>query len=76
MKARRTDGESIMPPRSYSNKRIPLAPDVERRRIISVPEAAELKGVSKDTFERHYRHLIRKLSPHRKGVMLGDVIDD
>jgi hypothetical protein len=53
-----------------------LPADLERKRIISVPEAAEIKNVSADTFKRHYAHLIKKLSPRRRGVMLGDVIDD
>jgi hypothetical protein len=46
-----------------------------RRRIISVPQAAEIKGVSPDTFKRHYSHLIKKLSPRRNGCELGEVID-
>jgi hypothetical protein len=59
-----------------SDHRVSLAPEVERLRIVSVRQAAELKGVSLDTFKRHYAHLIRKLSPRRNGVRLGDVLGD
>jgi hypothetical protein len=58
-----------------SNNRIELSPAHERKRIIPVDQAAEIKGISPDTFKRHYSHLIRKLSPRRNGVMLGDVLD-
>jgi hypothetical protein len=57
-----------------TNRRIVLSPEAERRRIIPVKQAAELKGISEDTFKRHYRHLIRKLSTRRNGVVLADVL--
>ncbi len=44
--------------------------DVELESYITVPVAAKIKGVSPDTFKRHYRHLIHKLSPRRNGVKL------
>lgn len=44
------------------------------RRKISVKEAAELNGISEDTFRRHYRHLIKEVSPRRGTVELGDAI--
>lgn len=37
---------------------------------ISVAEAAKIKGISVDTFQRHYPHLIEKLSVRRNGVKL------
>jgi hypothetical protein len=43
-------------------------------RHISVLEAARLKGVSQDTFRRHYPHLIRKVSPRRNTVKLRDLL--
>ena len=58
-----------------TNNRTQLPLDLERRRFISVPLAAEFVGISEDTFKRHYPHLIRKLSPRRNGVRLGDVLD-
>jgi hypothetical protein len=44
------------------------------RRKISVREAAELNDVSEDTFRRRYRHLIKKISPRRDAVELGDAL--
>jgi hypothetical protein len=51
----------------------PLGP-LELKRKISVKRAAELNDVSEDTFRRHYRHLIIKVSPRRDAVELGDAI--
>jgi hypothetical protein len=58
------------------NNRVTLSLEAERRRIIPISQAAELKGVSEATFRRHYRRLIIKLSPRRTGVVLGDVLDN
>lgn len=44
------------------------------RRKISVKEAAELNGISEDTFKRHYRHLIKDVSERRQAVELGDAL--
>jgi hypothetical protein len=44
------------------------------RRKISVREAAELNDVSEDTFRRRYRHLIKRISPRRDAVELGDAL--
>lgn len=44
------------------------------RRKISVRNAAELNNVSEDTFRRRYSHLIKKVSPHRDAVELGDAL--
>jgi hypothetical protein len=52
-----------------------LPPELLRKRHISVPQAAELKGVSEDTFRRHYGHLIKKVSPRRDACELGAVLD-
>jgi hypothetical protein len=47
---------------------------LELQRHISVSEAAQIKGLSRDGFERHYSHLIRQLSPRRVGVKLEDLV--
>jgi hypothetical protein len=44
------------------------------RRKISVREAAELNDFSEDTFRRRYPHLIKKVSPRRDAVELGDAL--
>jgi hypothetical protein len=60
---------------AQSNNRIELSPTLERRRFIGIDQAAEFLGISRDTFQRTYPHLIRRLSPRRNGVRLGDVLD-
>jgi hypothetical protein len=50
----------------------PTALDLQRK--ISVKEAAALNNVSTDTFLRHYRHLVRKISPRRSVVTLADAL--
>jgi hypothetical protein len=44
------------------------------RKKISVREAAALNDVSEDTFRRRYSHLIKKISPRRDAVELGDAL--
>jgi hypothetical protein len=44
------------------------------RRKIPVIEAAELNNLSEDSFRRHYPHLIKKVSPRRDAVELGDAL--
>lgn len=48
---------------------------LELKRKISVQEAAALNSLSPDTFARTYRHLIKKVSPRRNAVELGDAIN-
>jgi hypothetical protein len=43
---------------------------VELERIVSLQQAARLKGVSVDTLKRRYAHLIINLSPRRRGMKL------
>jgi hypothetical protein len=43
-------------------------------RKISVREAAELNNVSEDTFRRRHPDLIKKVSPRRDAVKLGDAL--
>jgi hypothetical protein len=47
---------------------------LEMRRKIPVREAAAINDMSEDTFRRHYPHLIRKISPRRDAVELGDAL--
>jgi len=54
--------------------RVELSPEQEKNRRISVKQAAELRGISPDTFRRHYGHLIRQESPRRQTVKLGDAL--
>jgi hypothetical protein len=44
------------------------------RQKIPVKEAAQLNTLSEDTFRRRYPHLIRKVSPRRDAVELGDAL--
>jgi hypothetical protein len=49
---------------------------IELEKHVSVPEAARIKGISPDTFKRHYSHLIRKPSPRRCTVKLRDLLSE
>jgi hypothetical protein len=55
--------------------RVALSPEQERKRIITISQACEILAISEDTFRRRYGHLIKSLSPRRRGVSLGDVFD-
>ncbi len=54
---------------------VELPDAIARERIISVQQAADLAGISYDSFIRHHRHLIKKLSPRRIGVKLADALE-
>jgi hypothetical protein len=47
---------------------------LELRKKISVRKAAELNDISEDTFRRRFSHLIKKISPRRDAVELGDAL--
>jgi hypothetical protein len=64
-----------MPP-TNAILRVELTPEQEKRRRISVQQAAELKNVSEKTFRKHFAHLIEKTTPGRDTVALGDVLGD
>lgn len=49
-------------------------PPFELERVITLAEAAELTGLSRDSLQRHYARLIRRLSPRRVGMKLRDVL--
>jgi hypothetical protein len=38
-------------------------------------EAVEITSLSQDTLERRYNHLIRKISPRRKGIRIRDLLE-
>jgi hypothetical protein len=61
---------------SYNKRKYPGFSPLELESRISVPEAAKIKGVSQDTFERHYAHLIEKTSPRRNTVKLRHALAD
>jgi hypothetical protein len=50
-------------------------PPLERLKKIRVKEAAALNDLSEASFRRHYGHLIRKITPRRDAVELGDAIN-
>ena len=51
----------------------PVAP-IELRRVVDLDEASRLSGLSKDTLRRHHASKIRKLSPRRLGMRVGDAL--
>ena len=57
------------------DKPLELPPDLARLRIIPVEQAAELKGLSLETFERTYPHLIKKIARRLRGCRLGELMD-
>jgi hypothetical protein len=65
--------EATMPyPKDY---RVPLSPELEKKRRISVRYAAELRGISEEVFRQQFGHLIERASPKRQVVELGKVLD-
>jgi hypothetical protein len=75
---RRTASSSSVPTAINHSRDLPLErPDwIELEKHVSVPEAARIKGISPDTFKRHYPHLIRRPSPRRCTVKLRDLLAD
>jgi hypothetical protein len=55
---------------------LPKLSALDLERHVSVPEAAALKGISPDTFKRHFAHLIRKPSPRRTTVKLRNLLEN
>ena len=51
----------------------PVAP-IELRRIADLDEASRLSGLSVDTLKRHHANKIRRLSPRRLGMRVGDAL--
>jgi hypothetical protein len=61
---------------TFTPETLPKLSALELERQISVSEAAKIKGISPDTFKRHYTHLIRKSSPRRATVKLRDLLEE
>jgi hypothetical protein len=57
-----------------TSRTVALSPELERQRIITVKQAAELRSESEDNFKRNNPDLLIKLSPRRLGVRLGDAL--
>jgi hypothetical protein len=53
-----------------TNNYIELSPLLELERIITLEQAAEISGISPDTWRRRYPEKIIRLSPRRVGVKL------
>jgi hypothetical protein len=49
--------------------------DLESQRIVSLQEAARLKGVSVDTLTRNFRSKLVKRGTCRLGMRLGDALN-
>ena len=47
---------------------------IELERQVSMPEAARMLNVSVRTIERHYKQYIRRPSPGRRTMRLGDLL--
>ena len=47
---------------------------LDLRQKINVRAAAALNDLSEASFRRHYPHLIRKITPRRDAVELGDAL--
>jgi hypothetical protein len=53
---------------------LPVLTALELERHIPIAEAAQIKGVSVDTFKRKYGHLIRRVSTRRIAVKVRDLL--
>ena len=58
---------------NLATAKLPELSALDLQKHVSVPEAAEYLNISEDTFRRHYSHLIKKVSPRRDAVRLGDL---
>jgi hypothetical protein len=56
-------------PERIKDRPLTISAELQRDRIISLPEAATLTGLSIDTLRRHYP--ILRLSPRRVGMKLS-----
>ena len=60
--------------RTEENPNIDHLSLVERLRIISLPEAARLSGISEDGLRRHFADKLIRISPRRVGMRLCDAL--
>jgi hypothetical protein len=61
---------------SVTTTKLPELSALDLEKHVSVPAAAEILNLSVDSFKRHYRHLIRKMSPRREAVRLRDLLSE
>ena len=66
--------QSASPRRRHPRNPFPPTARFELDRILSIDEVVALSGLSRDTIRRHHSHLIRRLSPRRLGIRLGDAL--
>jgi hypothetical protein len=52
-----------------------LSPELALERVLTMRDASEITGLSTDTLERRYPHLIVRLSPRRKGIPTRRVLE-
>jgi hypothetical protein len=55
---------------------LPKLTAIELEKHVTVEAAAEILGVHIETFEAHYAHLIRKVSPRCRRVKLRELLED
>jgi hypothetical protein len=53
---------------------VPLSEKLELLRILPPPQAEEVTSLSWDTIKRRYPEKVRKLSPRREGITVGDAL--
>jgi hypothetical protein len=58
-----------------ATKEAPVLSALDLERQVSVPEAADFKGISTDTFKRHYGHIINRPSTRRCTVKIRDLLE-
>ena len=57
-----------------SDDKLPPLSPLELRRIAPMSEAERLSSLSERTLRRRYPEKIRKLSPRRDGMTVGDIL--
>jgi hypothetical protein len=50
---------------------LPKVPELELNRIVRLPEASRLSGVSEDSLRRNYADKIIRLGPRAVGIRVG-----
>jgi hypothetical protein len=55
---------------------LPKLTALELEAHVTVEEAAKLKGIHVETFEKYFAHLIRKVSPRCRRVKLRELLED
>lgn len=58
-----------------AERRPPPFSELELESHIACDKAAKIKGISLDTFKRHYAHIIHHPSPRRCTVKLRDALE-